>query len=245
MKIGSGGRRLVSRGVLTNMFGQDVNPILSQSNCVLYNLHHASQLQREYMAEVNSFWLTSSCLSSCRLLCRWFWDEKKNWKKFAAGQSAVRRQLCCRASCKLCCKGLLCKASDRKYLLQNRMIASYVADISWSEDLLSVNKINQTAMPCRMSEVRKEVLWSYSRAPRQCSKNIKQLVSKHIQCNKAMSYSAHLLDKMTLLPTTSVPVVLSSSDIQTSVDVYTLFRLDPIHNTNTTHTQRYTTYLWE
>lgn len=76
-------------------------------------------------------------------------------------------------------EGLLRKTSDYRYLLLHVMIASYVADISESENLSSVKRGSQTANLCYMREVKTDFI-SYSRAPKQCWKNVKRLVWKHI-----------------------------------------------------------------
>lgn len=53
-------------------------------------------------------------------------------------------------------EGLLCSTMDKRCLLLHMMVASDVAGIPESEELLSVKRDSKAAMPCHMCEIKEK-----------------------------------------------------------------------------------------
>lgn len=157
-------------------------------------------------------------------------NKKKNQKKFAAGKTVLQCQLCFETPWRMCRGELLCETSDNWHFVLHLMVALYVTDIPESEELLSVDRGNQTAMPCHMCQVEIEDFSSYSRVPRRCWENTIELISNHIENMKSTSHSAQFIEKMSLMSLSHVFVDFPSVGIHASVNVYASFRFGSMHN---------------
>lgn len=125
---------------------------------------------------------------------------------------------------------LLRETSDKRYLLLYLMKASYVADISESEELPMSKRGKRTATPCYMWEVGKGNLFPYTKAPGQCWKNVREILSNHMQGKRSTSHSAPLPDHMLLMLLLFIIIDFSFTGIDESVDVYALSRIEPVYN---------------
>lgn len=88
----------------------------------------------------------------------------------------------------------------KQHLYPHLMIASYAADITKAENLLSVNQVSRTAMPCHICGIGRKYLADFPDASKRCWKKIEADLPKFALIHGATKDQLKHLDVMTVLP---------------------------------------------
>lgn len=109
------------------------------------------------------------------------------------------------------------------------MVPSYVASMPESAILPSFEKRNKTSMLCHLCETNQKQKCSYSVALRRSRPKTKAILPEILKTSSAEVQMSQQLDKMSSLPAELVHVLFPFWRICYCVDLYSDFRIEPLH----------------
>lgn len=123
--------------------------------------------------------------------------------------------------------GISALTSERFHIRLHFIISSYLCDTPEAEDLLAVKRGTQCESPCHVCLVRKENL------PFSCTATARSVHETEIMLSKLKQQTPGIDEEFQRKSMLSIPPLLSTfpmMSIHSSVDLYTLFRFEPMHN---------------
>lgn len=107
------------------------------------------------------------------------------------------------------------------------LLTFYVADKPEAEDILSVKRADTTASPCRVCFIGKLQVTNFVRSKRWCLQETIVLLNYFKRCSRQAEEKLQNLSMLSIRPVLSeFPLV----GIHSIVDIYRIFRFQPLHN---------------
>lgn len=125
---------------------------------------------------------------------------------------------------------LFCTTCDKRFMLLHLIIALFVANLSVSGDVFSVERGNQTILFCHTCEIDTNDLVGFKTAPKRYWSKTKYALERRQNLEEERRNKLRAIEEMSMHSVDSSLVQFLCVCIHPSVEIYVVFCLEPEHN---------------